>query len=404
MSMVNNNVITSVGTLVSTLIEFCNMTYLKELDLSGNSIEDIKGKLELLRLNWNSFNNSILSSLGVLSSLKTLSLFGYCLNGSIDIGEFRNMNDFEKLDLSDKSIEDIKVCEDGGDLKWKLIFASFERLSVLGKLELLDLSQNSFNNGIVPSLDVLSSLKTLNLRGINLNGSIDIGGWCELSNLQELDLSENGFSGMLPSCLEDLTSIRILDLSFNQFIGNLTSSPLSNLTTLEYLILSYNHFEIPVSFISFSNHSKLKVYLGDNNRLSDQIEFQTWFLKFQLKVFSLSNCGSNNLGMKFPHFLFYQYDLRIVDLSHILVGTFLVWLLENNMRLEVFHLINCSLTGPFLLPSYPNPHANSIDISNNHLEGPIPTNMGSIFPNLRNLNSARNLIHGHIPTSLGDMH
>ncbi|KAL7164171.1 hypothetical protein ACSBR2_040144 [Camellia fascicularis] len=108
--------------------------------------------------------------------------------------------------------------------------------------------------------------------------------------------------------------------------------------------------------------------------------------------------------MKFPHFLFYQYDLRIVDLSHILVGTFLVWLLENNMRLEVFHLINCSLTWPFLLPSYPNPNANSIDISNNHLEGPIPTNIGSIFPNLRNLNSSRNLIHGHIPTSLGDMH
>ncbi|CAL5345302.1 unnamed protein product [Camellia sinensis] len=503
----NNSILPSLGVLSSLktlsifgnrlngsidIGEFCDMN-LKELDLSDNFIEDIKGferlsvlgKLELLILNWNSFNNSILPSLGVLSSLKTLSLYENRLNGSIDIGEFRNMNNLEKLDLSYNSIEDIK---------------GLERLHVLGKLELLDLSYNSFNNGIVPSLGVLSSLKTLNLQSNYLNGSIDIGefhnmsnleeldlsenhidsikglkslsklkmlnlrwnelkglvtsngldglkhlqelyldhssidkiflhnvgvmsslrvltlrnislngslpnqGWCELSNLQELDLSENGFNGMLPSCLEDLTSIRILDLSFNQFIGNLTSSSLSNLLTLEFLSLSYNHFEIPVSFISFCNHSKLKVFLGDNNRLSDQIEFQTWIPKFQLKVLSLSNCGSNNLGMKFPHFLFYQYDLRIVDLSHNSVRTFPVWLLENNTRLEVFDLINCSLIGPFLLPSYRNPRVSSIDISDNLLEGPIPTNIGSIFPNLWNLKTSRNLIQGHIPTSLGDMH
>ncbi|KAL7212647.1 hypothetical protein ACSBR2_015347 [Camellia fascicularis] len=65
---------------------------------------------------------------------------------------------------------------DGGDLKRKLIFAGFERLSVLGKFELLRLDWNSFNNSILPSLGVLSSLKTLSLRGNRLNGSIDIGG------------------------------------------------------------------------------------------------------------------------------------------------------------------------------------------------------------------------------------
>ncbi|KAL7239567.1 hypothetical protein ACSBR2_005461 [Camellia fascicularis] len=472
--------------------EFCNMNNLKELDLRENGIEDIKGfeqlsvlgKLELLDLSYNSFNNNILPSLGVLSSLKTLSLLYNRLTASIDIGEFRNMNNLEELDLSDNSIEDVK---------------GFERLSVLGKLELLRLDKNLFNNSILASLGVLSSLKTLSLsqnrlngsivigefhnmsnleqldlshndidnikglkslsklkmlnlrwnelkglvtsngldglkhlqelyldyssidkiflhnvgvmsslrvltlRNVSLNGSLSNQGWCELSNLQELDLSENSFNGMLPSCFENLTSIRILDLSFNQFTGNLTSSPLSNLTTLEYLILSYNHFEIPASFISFYNHSKLKVFLGDNNRLSDQIELQTWIPKFQLKVFSLSNCGSSNLGMKFPHFLFYQYDLRIVDLSHNSVRTFPVWLLENNTRLEVFRLRNCSLMGTFLLPSYPNPHASSIDISDNQLEGPIPTNIGSIFPNLIYLKTSRNLIQGHIPTSLGDM-
>ncbi|KAL7259611.1 hypothetical protein ACSBR1_005490 [Camellia fascicularis] len=274
----------------------------------------------------------------------------------------------------------------------------------LKHLQELYLDYSSIDKIFLHNVGVISSLRVLTLRNISFNGSLPNQGWCELSNLQELDLSENGFNGMLPSCLENLTSIRILNLSLNQFIGNLTSSPLSNLTTIEYLSLSYNHFEIPVLFISFCNHSKLKVFLGDNNRLSDQIKFQTWIPKFQLKVFSLSNYGSTNLGMKFLHFLFYQYDLRIVDLSHNSVGTFPVWLLENNTQLEVFRLINCSLMGPFLLPSYPNPHVISIDISDNHLDRPIPTNIGSIFPNLLNLIASRNLSQGHIPTSLGDMH
>ncbi|CAL5345298.1 unnamed protein product [Camellia sinensis] len=434
----NNSILPSLGVLSS----------LKTLSLSVNSLNgsiDIRAsigferlsvldKLELLRLDWNSFNNSILPSLGVLSSLKTLSLSGNRLNGSIDIGEFRNLNNLEKLDLSYTSIEDIK---------------GFERPYVLGKLELLDLSYNSFNSGIVPSLCVLSSLKTLNLRGINLNGLIDIGGlkslsklkmlnlrgnelkglvtsngldglkhlqelyldyssidkiflhnvgvmsslrvltlrnislngslpnqgWCELSNLQELDLSENGFNGMLPSCLEDLTSIRILDLSFNQFTGNLTSSPLSNLPTLEFLSLSYNHFEIPVSFISFCNHSKLKVFLGDNNRLSDQIEFQTWIPKFQLKVLSLSNCGSKNLEtlFKIP--------------KHLTIGC---------PDLFFFKLSNNDLSGKFPDSVSIPLSLEALDISNNHMYGKLPRWMGNMS-SLMGIAMFSNHFEGPIP-------
>ncbi|KAL7237907.1 hypothetical protein ACSBR2_004081 [Camellia fascicularis] len=92
------------------------------------------------------------------------------------IGEFHNINNLEELDLSGNSIEDVK---------------GFERLSVLGKLKLLDLSDKSFNNGIIPSLGFLSSLKTLSLRYNNLNGLIDIGEFHYMSNLEELDLSQN---------------------------------------------------------------------------------------------------------------------------------------------------------------------------------------------------------------------
>ncbi|XP_028058155.1 receptor-like protein 56 [Camellia sinensis] len=199
----------------------------------------VLGKLELLRLEWNSFNNNILSFLGVLSSLKTLSLSTNHLTGSIDIGEFRNINNLEELDLSHNLIEDIKVCEDGGDLKWKLIFAGFERQSVLGKLELLDLSYNLFN-GIIPSLVFLSSLKTLNLQGINLNGSIDIGEFHNMSNLKEMDLRDNHIDYI--KGLDELKHLQELYLDYSSidkiFLHNV--GELSSLRVLTLRNISLN--------------------------------------------------------------------------------------------------------------------------------------------------------------------
>ncbi|KAF5949969.1 hypothetical protein HYC85_011962, partial [Camellia sinensis] len=253
-------------------------------------------------------------------------------------------------------------------------------LDGLKHIQDLYLDYSFIDKSFLYNVGVMFSQKVLTLRIVRLNGSLPDEGWSKLSNLQELDLSENGFNETLPSCFGYLTSIRLLDLSSNQFTENLAVSPLIILTTLEYLFLSYNHFEIPPSFVSFFNYSKLK-------------------------VFSLSNCGSYKLDMKLPQFLFYQYDLRIVDLSNnILVGMFPIWLLKNNTRLEVLTLRKCCLIGLFLLPSCPNPYVSSIDIFDNHLEGPIPTNIGLIFPNLLNLNMSRNLFEGYIPTTLGDMH
>ncbi|XP_058208335.1 cuscuta receptor 1-like [Rhododendron vialii] len=250
----------------------------------------------------------------------------------------------------------------------------------------------------------MSSLRVLSLRSAVHNASLPDRGWCELNYLQELDLSENDLKGSLPSCVGNLTSIRLLDLSYNQLHGNLTSSPLINLAALEYLFISHNHLEIPISLVSFYNQSKLKVLIGDNNRLSDQIEFQRSIPRFQLQVFSLSSCSSNKLGMQVPQFLYYQYDLRMVDLSHHrLAGTFPAWLLENNTRLEVYRLRNSSLIGHFLLPSRPNPHLRSIDLSDNHFEGQLPRNISFIFPNLSDVNMSTNQFERAIPTSFGDL-
>ncbi|THF95668.1 hypothetical protein TEA_002715 [Camellia sinensis var. sinensis] len=466
---------------IEDIKEFRNINNLEKLDLSGNSIEDIKGferlhvlgKLELLDLSYNSFNNGIIPSLGVLSSLKTLNLQSNNLNGSIDIGEFHNMSNLEELDLSKNHIDSIKGLKSLSKLKMLNLrrnelkglvtsngLKSLSKLKMLNlrwnelkglvssngeNLSLLGIDINSLNKIFLHNVGVMSSLRVLTLRNISLNGSLPNQGWCELSNLQELDLSENGFNGMLPSCLEDLTSIRILDLSFNQFTGNLTSSPLSNLPALEFLSLSYNHFEIPVSFISFCNHSKLKVFLGDNNRLSDQIEFQTWIPKFQLKVLSLSNCGSNNLG-KFPDSVSIPPSLEALDISNNhMYGKLPRWMgnmsslmgiamfsnhfegpipvefcklsylqfldvSDNNLSGSILscfnqstvkhvHLNRNQLSGPMTHAFYNSSSLVTLDLSDNHLNGTIPSWIGSLHV-LSILLLKFNNFEGEIPVQL----
>ncbi|KAJ6759081.1 PROTEIN KINASE putative-RELATED [Salix koriyanagi] len=62
-------------------------------------------KLESLNLGLNNFNNSILSSLEGLSSLKHLSLDGNQLKGSIDTKDFDSLSKLEELDLSRNEIQ-----------------------------------------------------------------------------------------------------------------------------------------------------------------------------------------------------------------------------------------------------------------------------------------------------------
>ncbi|GAY69487.1 hypothetical protein CUMW_289640, partial [Citrus unshiu] len=63
----------------------------------------------MLNLNENSFNNSILSSLTPLSSLRSLKLSYNRLEGSIDVKEFDSLRDLEELDIGGNKIDKFVV-------------------------------------------------------------------------------------------------------------------------------------------------------------------------------------------------------------------------------------------------------------------------------------------------------
>ena len=209
--------------------------------------------------------------------------------------------------------------------------------------------------------------------------------------------------GELPSCLGNLTSLHVLDISSNHLTGDL--SPLANLRSLRFLSVSQNLFQVPLLFSSLSNLTTLEILLSDENKLGMDPAFYTPIPKSQLKIISLSKCTTDQkLTKKLTKFLHYQHDLRYVDLSYNnLSGTFPLWLLENNTKLEVLRLMGNSLMGPFLLPPLPNLDFNTIDISRNHIQGQIPTEICSILPHLQRLVLSNNAFEGDIPPCFGGM-
>ncbi|KAK8571680.1 hypothetical protein V6N12_027757 [Hibiscus sabdariffa] len=368
------------------------LTNLKHLDLSSNRIESI-------------------STQG-LPSLKSLSMASNDLQGSLDVKELINLTNLKKLDLSNNHIESLQSSEDDG-----------KKLQHLSRLEELNLDGNLLNNSVFASLNGFSNLKSLHISGNQLKGSLDLDafsslrelyvrgnqlrdfvshkGLCGLKNLEVLDVSLNAIEGILPHCFGNLTSLRKLDISYNQFSGNLT--PLTNLTSLEYISLSRNHFQIPMSFLA--HFPNLQFLLIDENRMLMEPSFYTSVSKFQLKVISMSKCiTSQELGPKLPTFLYYQYDLRYVDLSeNSFSGTVPMWLLENNTKLEYLILRGNAFSGPLSLPSAPNFKVSTIDISDNRLQGQVPSSICSSFPYLGGLFLSENLIEGNIPPCLGGM-
>jgi Leucine-rich repeat (LRR) protein len=233
---------------------------------------------------------------------------------------------------------------------------------------------------------------------------INCTGWCELKNLKHLNLFGNNLGGSLPDCLGNLSSLQLLEVSNNQFTGNIASGPLTNLISLEFLSLSNNLFEVPTSMKPFMNHSSLKIFSSENNRLvTEPADFVNLIPKFQLVFFSLSRT-SKALNVAIPDFLYYQYDLITLDLSHNnITGMFPSWLLKNNTRMEELYLSENSFVGTLQLPDHPYPNMTKLDISNNNMKGQIPKDISLIFPNLNTLRMPKNGFTGCIPSCLGNI-
>ncbi|KAK2633916.1 hypothetical protein Ddye_028708 [Dipteronia dyeriana] len=420
------------------------------LGSQGSDWLSISSNLEYPILEKNMFNNSILSSLGDLSSLKHLYLNDNRLKGIVDVQD--SLNNLEVMDMSNNEIDKFIFRKDLTNLK-NLKFLSMDYTSLdLGFLQMIglmttletlsllncglqsilpleDISNNSFQGHIPKEVADLPSLETLNLSRNHFDGCIpsSIGDM----NLQSLDFSYNNLSGEIPEHLvEGCTSLSVLVLSNNKLGGKIFSAK-SNLTNLMTLQLNGNSFtgSIPDSLSKASYLAGL--YLIDN-KLSGRIP--SWLENMSsLEDIIMAN---NHFEGDVPTKLCQLNQLRLVDLSHNNLSGYIPIRLDFTALHSSDHevaspfcsetLLNCS---PIINRGYPSEYPmnrieesvefttktlsysyhgkvltymSGVDLSCNKLIGPIPPQVRNLT-RIHTLNLSHNNLTGPIPLTFSKL-
>ncbi|XP_059458405.1 receptor-like protein 13 [Corylus avellana] len=398
---------------------------LKSLNLSANSIggclpnegfEKMSSlrNLRILDLGYNYFdNNSILQSLGAVTSLETLILTQNKLQGYFPAQELIALRNLNKLDIS------------WNYYNGSLPLQGFERLVLLPKLEILNLGDNSFDCSIIPSLSGLASLNTLSLRRNHLgwfNTTTGFESLSRLENLETLDLSANNLNRSIIESLPAIKSLKNLNLKWNEISGSFPIKEISAFESLEKLDLSDNFLNGSQTIQGSESLSRLEnletLDLSDNH-------FDKSIIESLSTVKSLKNLSlyRNHMGGSFPakelstltiqgsESLSRLKNLETLDLSGNRFHKSIIESLSVVKSLKNFNLAGNHIRGSFPakeLSAFEN--LEKLDLAENHFDGPLTIQVGlsnsSISPYIGTLSSLKaislacNSLNGTLPKDL----
>ena len=384
----------------------------------------------------NNLIGTIPASLGTLTQLQLLNLFGNSLSGELP-GSLTNLRQLHRFRFHDNaglcaptssafkkwldgidyvegpscgsSESDRRVLEafydatGGPDWKysanWKTSSPLGEWHGVAtdadGRVVELRLRDNDVSGPIPPELSNLTRLETLILMQDKLTGPIPPE-LSRLTRLENLNLWGNDLSGPIPAELGNLTNLVNLELPANELIGRIPAS-LGNLTRLKNLSLWGNDLNgpIPVELRALTNLQHLGL---SGNDLSGPIPAE---LRDLTNLVSL-NLSLNRLSGTIPLDLGHLPNLVSLDLfSNRLSGSIPVTLSRLPKLAHLGLGIN-SLSGqiPALLGNLTN--LETLSLFANDLKGPVPPELGRLA-NLEVLSLTFNKLSGEIPESLTNL-
>ncbi|XP_077233102.1 uncharacterized protein LOC143875440 isoform X5 [Tasmannia lanceolata] len=405
-----------------------NLSSLEDLDLSFNNLRNPRGmstglcglkRLTNLYISRNNLHDqSLASCLGNLSSLVDLDLSENNLT-FISTGLW-SLKRLKTLNLIANQLDDRSLPSCLGNLSsledLYLLYNHLRNprgmstgLCGLKRLMNLDISRNNLQDQSLGScLGNLSFLGYLDLAQNNLTftfGAISTG-ICKLRSLSFLDLGNNSIEDGIHPCMEGMYNLVELNLSDNRFTGEIPSFIFNNLTQIVSIDLSNNQFMGVFSFSCFANLSQLSIVdLSNNMQLVVETQHPHWVPTFQLNYLSLENCNLNQLSNRtIPSFISTQLNLYNLNLGHnSLKGTIPSWLLYNT-SCQVL-LLSGNLFEGSISQSTRNTTTSVVflDISDNNLSEPLPTNIGTLFPQLNYFNLSKNILQGRIPSSMGEI-
>ncbi|KAI4987752.1 hypothetical protein ZWY2020_028510 [Hordeum vulgare] len=204
-----------------------------------------------------------------------VDLSGYSISNSTLFASLCSLDTLHSLDLSNNYFANLtghfSPCPMTAGLR-VLNFSSnrlsgrLGHLSGFSRLEVLDLSFNSFLGTVTTQLSVMPRLRSLNLSSNYLVGAVPLR---MASSMEELVLSRNSFSDSIPSSLFSYSDLTLLDLSQNSFTGDVVDE-FRKLPKLRTLILSGNNLTgaIPASL---SNVMTLTRFAANQNNFTGSV-------------------------------------------------------------------------------------------------------------------------------------
>ncbi|CAO2838725.1 unnamed protein product [Amaranthus hypochondriacus] len=228
----------------------------------------------------------------------------------------------------------------------------------------MDLSNNLFSGQLPDCWNFFDQLTSLYMDNNHISGNLPAS-MSALTNLQALHLRNNSLSANILTPLEKCTSLVILDLAYNSLSGYISPVICNNLQNLGVLILRSNNFfgYLPSSLCELSH---LQILDLSHNRISGVIPTCVYNLTAMRNTTDLLP----QLGMKGVYSLF--------------DSTRLMW-----KRVEQSFSNSLGLV-------------KAIDISNNELQGEIPSEI-SLLTGLISLDLSRNNLSGSITSQIGKL-
>ena len=230
----------------------------------------------------------------------------------------------------------------------------------------------SFSGGTIPSeLGLLTGMTHFFISGNSHSGSIptELGRW---TALEQFDVSRNYFTGIIPTQLGVLAGLNLLDLSTNKLTGRIPTE-LGGLTRCQWLNVQSNMLTGPIP-----------TEIGSLRRLQ-------------------SFHGGSNMLTSMPTELGRLTFLDTLSLYENLLAGRIPTQISSMERLILLELSNNALTGP--IPSELGnlfDMRDRIDLSYNYLTGQLPSELGNL-ERLRVLELEHNKLSGTIPAEIAGL-
>ncbi len=195
--------------------DFDYLANLRELDLSGNDLEDISALSGLTNLGWLDLRDNDLEDISALSGLTNLGWLDLRDNDLEDISALSGLTNLGWLDLRDNDLEDISALSGLTNLGWLDLsgnaIVDISPLSGLTNLRWLYLYTSA-----IEDISPLSGLTNLGWLGLSGNAIVDISPLSALTNLRWLYLTANAIEDIFP--LSGLTNLGLLGLNANAIV------------------------------------------------------------------------------------------------------------------------------------------------------------------------------------------